>query len=208
MEAFVKWYNRVTNDFDWSETNGVNTVSGMRSFRIHPGKELSELRLSFYGDPAGAADYSGTAPGTGAGVGNRFLGRGRGSGDCDPARFLALNGFLLFLVLVFYSGNQLWVKPLTAHWFVHGYVNDILAGIWLPALINALASVFRVHRALVTDPAKIVLIAVMAGLFWELAAPQFVAGSTQDPFDILAYVTGAVLYIAAVRLVQRGVRGS
>ncbi|WP_155522691.1 hypothetical protein [Salisediminibacterium selenitireducens] len=136
------------------------------------------------------------------------MGRGRGSGDCDPARFLALNGFLLFLVLVFYSGNQLWVKPMTAHWFVHGYVNDILAGIWLPALINALASLFRIQRALVTDPEKIVLIAVMAGLFWELAAPQFVTGSTQDPFDILAYVTGALLYITVVRLVQKGVRGS
>ena len=204
VEAIAKWYNQVSNVADWGERNGVNTVSGMRSFRIHPSKELSELRLSFYGNPAGAADYSGTAPGTGAGIRDWILGRGRGSDHRNYPRILALNGLLLIAVLVLYTFNQMWLKGETAHWFVHGYLNDILAGIWLPALINALASVLRVRLALVKDPATIVLIVVTAGLFWELAAPLFVIGSTQDPMDILAYVTGAILYIGIVRLVQKG----
>ncbi|AOM84002.1 hypothetical protein [Salisediminibacterium beveridgei] len=106
------------------------------------------------------------------------------------------------MVVLFYLINQTVIKAWTDHWFIHWYVNDLLAGIWLPALTMALAASFRVHQILMLSGAKILLVVLVAGLFWELIAPLYVTGSVRDPFDILAYVSGGLIYLLIMRRIR------
>ena len=73
----------------------------------------------------------------------------------------------------------------------HG--NDLLGGVAFLAYVNLLISLvkpeFRLKRL-----ASMLAFIFLCGLFWEYAAPLFVANSVSDPLDLATYMIGAFVY--------------
>lgn len=78
-----------------------------------------------------------------------------------------------------------------------GYFNDFLGGLAFMAYTNLLISLVQ-PRYRIRNPLIGIAYIFCCGLFWEYAAPLFVSDSVSDPWDVLAYCLGAVLYWAIV----------
>lgn len=110
---------------------------------------------------------------------------------------LALKPWLLALPL---DGGAAFFRALMV-----GHFNDLLAGVAFLAYVNALLDAVKPEvrfRSLASD----VVFIFFCGLFWECAAPLFVQGSVGDPWDLLAYVAGGVVYWAFEKLRTRFAR--
>lgn len=75
--------------------------------------------------------------------------------------------------------------------FFSGYFLDILAPIALMGISNAVFCFFN-FRVVRIGPT--ICICVIAGLTWELVAPQLIPWSVSDPVDMLSYLLGGLLY--------------
>lgn len=114
--------------------------------------------------------------------------------------FVVFDAALLALGAVLYEANNALVKPLRlpglAGAFFGGHFNDVVAGFAFLAYTNILFDVVRPSRRL-TRPWVVALYALLCGLFWEVVAPALFRPSVSDPWDLLCYVVGALLYLAA-----------
>ena len=72
-----------------------------------------------------------------------------------------------------------------AHWFMQCYFNDILAGITLNAMMS-LTPKYNTRWGL--------CLTLVAGIFWEYIVPLFNSRSVSDPFDIITYLTGFIIF--------------
>lgn len=99
-----------------------------------------------------------------------------------------------------YAANNALVKPLRLPGllgvFFGGHFNDVVAGFAFLAYTNILFDLvkpsLRIKHFCITG-----LYALCCGLFWEVVAPALFKPSTSDPWDLLCYVVGALVYWAA-----------
>lgn len=78
------------------------------------------------------------------------------------------------------------------HWFMQCYFNDILAGIILNAMMFSKTK-YNTRWGL--------CLTLTAGIFWEYIVPIFNSKSISDPLDIIAYLTGFIIFI-----IERGIQ--
>ena len=89
-----------------------------------------------------------------------------------------------------YAANRIWVKQ-TNSFFLHCYFNDLIAGVAFPCYVNFLLTIKK--RRILKLSSLLVLI-IVAGLFWEFVAPLFVPYATTDVVDLVAYCSGTMIY--------------
>lgn len=75
--------------------------------------------------------------------------------------------------------------------FFHCYFNDVACGLLFPAYCNLL---LESRYACFDRLWKIELLLFCCGIFWEYAAPLFISYSISDPWDIIAYMSGGLIY--------------
>lgn len=127
-------------------------------------------------------------------------------------RALVIDAAVLGAALVLFCLNNQVIKEAAAGTpvgdFFKNYFNDVLGGIAFLAYTNIVIGLARPAVRL----RRLVPIAVylfLCGLFWEYAAPLFVAGSVSDPWDVACYVVGGVGYGAVLRVCRmRGAAAS
>jgi len=87
--------------------------------------------------------------------------------------------------------------------FLCNYANDVLGGFSFAAYTNVLFDAVKPEYRLRSLLAVLAYI-FLCGLFWEFAAPLFIAHSVSDWFDVAAYVAGGFVYwIANARAVEK-----
>lgn len=81
-------------------------------------------------------------------------------------------------------------------YFLCCYFNDIVGSVTFMSLTNIILLLlgFRGINKLLYIEALL----LGAGIFWEYAAPLFRSDTVSDPFDILAYLLGGMIYRLAV----------
>lgn len=118
-------------------------------------------------------------------------------------RALVIDAAVLGAALVLFCLNNQVIKEALAGTFAgdffKNYFNDVLGGIAFLAYTNIVVGLVRPTLRL-RRLASIAAYLFLCGLFWEYAAPLFVAGSVSDPWDIVCYVVGGVGYGAALRV--------
>lgn len=88
-----------------------------------------------------------------------------------------------------------------AGFFLRCYFNDIVGSITFMSLVN-IVLLFLGFRG-ITDLLRTEGLLLAAGLFWEYGAPLLRSDTVSDPFDILAYMLGGLLYLLIIRLSER-----
>ena len=84
--------------------------------------------------------------------------------------------------------------------FARNHLNDVLAGVFLPAYANLVASCSRARKLLVVDTLPRILMLLLAcSIVWEVLAPLVLPFSVGDALDVVAYLSGGVVYWAARR---------
>ena len=109
------------------------------------------------------------------------------------------NADLLLLVVVagFYLVNRLWLRSAADGWFgwfLSCYANDICAGAAALAWLDLLLSFGG--RPPLRSRSAAVLFLLLCGLVWEVLAPLWKSGAVFDPWDLAAYQTGGLLWLA------------
>lgn len=80
--------------------------------------------------------------------------------------------------------------------FLRCYFNDIVGSVTFMSLANIILMLlgFRgINKLLYIE-----VLLLGAGLFWEYGAPLIRSDTVSDPFDIIAYLLGGVIYWIAV----------
>lgn len=104
---------------------------------------------------------------------------------------------VLVVAFALFAGNDIVFKRafLTCEvgWFFKNYFNDCIGGAAFLSYSNtvlcAAGAIVRMERLAVIVP-----YITCCGFFWEYVAPHFVPASVSDPWDLLAYLAGAVAY--------------
>ena len=105
--------------------------------------------------------------------------------------------------LLLYIVNRLYLKGVMDWLFIQHYFNDVLAGMVIVAFVNILAVLGNQRRLLLIHIFRILLFTFFCGVFWEYVTPLYLSYSVADPFDVLAYMTGGMLYWAVIRIAIR-----
>ena len=113
-----------------------------------------------------------------------------------------LNSGIAAACIAIYASNEFGVKALFMSTFFHGHFNDMLAGVVLLAYANLLATLAHQPRLEFRSPVKALVLVLVAGLYWEEIAPLYTT-STADPWDLLAYVGGGLVYVLISVLFER-----
>ena len=113
--------------------------------------------------------------------------------------------FPLVTLIIFTAGIiYVWNRFFSAHsYFLQRcYLNDFLAGLTLyPLWYVACALLFRYREGrLFFRDTHILIGTLVAGIFWEYVAPFFRVDSVSDPFDIIAYLIGSIVFCVIRRL--------
>lgn len=82
------------------------------------------------------------------------------------------------------------------------YFNDFLGGLAFMCYTNLLIGLVKLEMRFKTLKATVIFM-LICGIFWEYVAPLFVENSVSDPLDIVAYVSGAVVYWVFLLLIAR-----
>ena len=107
---------------------------------------------------------------------------------------------LLGISLLIYTVNKLWLKRMVSHWFIQCYLNDVMAGICFSAICQLLMCFW--FKRQIRDEENILLL-YLAGIYWELIAPRYLAGATADLFDLPAYLLGGIIMIVSRKLLGK-----
>lgn len=122
-------------------------------------------------------------------------------------RNLIFDAAVLFACFLLFEGNNLVLKPLSLSfaqsdvvgYLVQCHLNDCIGGVAFLAYVNLLLDLVKPDvRFRKLAPSLIFIFC--CGLFWEVAAPAFVPGSTGDVLDMVAYMVGAAAYVALNRV--------
>lgn len=108
--------------------------------------------------------------------------------------FILLNVIVIIVGLCLYVTNQRLVKPNICCFITDGYFNDALGMSILIAYSNSLITLCCQRSLLICGFCRIIIFTILVGLFWEYLTPLYRADSASDPFDILAYLIGAIVY--------------
>ena len=85
------------------------------------------------------------------------------------------------------------------NWFIHGYLNDILAGILILAYANLIIGLTPLFDRVIVSPSQIAIFITAAGCYWEFITPLY-RQHTADAYNLVAYGFGAALYYAIIRV--------
>ena len=105
--------------------------------------------------------------------------------------------------LLLYIVNRIYLKGVLNWVFVQHYFNDVLAGMVIVAFVNILAVLGNQRRLLLIRFFRILLFTSVCGLFWEYITPLYLSYSVADPLDVLAYMSGGVLYWGIIRITTK-----
>ena len=127
------------------------------------------------------------------------FGHSRRYNPCRSGVELFLNlGIMLSCVLV-YLVNQNLLKSITSNFVVAGHLNDFLAMIILLSYSNILILCCGKKMSVLCTRLRVMPFALAVGLFWEYVTPLY-KSSTSDPYDLLAYLLGAEIYLLLLRV--------
>ena len=119
----------------------------------------------------------------------------------DKSFIRKLSAYTLVIALLFYSLNRC-LKPLygnsLAEIILKNHFNDFLGGIVFLSYVNIMISFSK--YALATEIPSVLFYASLCSFAWEFIAPQISEKSTGDWLDVLAYFSGAFLYLIVVKL--------
>lgn len=104
------------------------------------------------------------------------------------------NIFLIIITVSFYLINQVFkynYSNVYVNWFMTCYFNDIVGSIAFIAYCNILLE-YRLYNHLKLN--QIIALLFLCGLFWEYIAPLFISYSISDPLDVVAYISGGLIY--------------
>lgn len=104
--------------------------------------------------------------------------------------------------VILYLINTFALKPLFHSPFLNNYFNDILGGLLFIAYLNLLFGWFRVREQYLRKYHVIVIILLAAGTGWEYLTPLY-KESTSDPWDLLAYQAGGLIYFIANKIAEK-----
>lgn len=118
---------------------------------------------------------------------------------------LVKRDLLIFIFcFILYGLNEYIFKGLDVqlHWFFIGHYNDVLASIILLSYSSLLIVIFAKRE--IKNFLLCSFLILLVGLFWEYVTPYY-KKSTPDPFDIVAYYIGFLIYWFFVKLTRRKV---
>lgn len=133
------------------------------------------------------------------------MGHGRSSISCSDNLcsdwlIVRRKNFILILVtIVLYIINQCIKNKIPIEgirWFMTCYFNDTIGGITFMAYCGL---VFEHYHRRMTKLWQIILLMASCGFFWEYITPLFRTNTISDPWDILAYVCGGIIYWLIMR---------
>lgn len=105
-------------------------------------------------------------------------------------------------VILLYSFNNIYLKVVTVgivNYFFVCYFNDLICPVLFLSYINILTmSVNKEVRKLWV----ILVICILSGLFWELKFPMLKHEAVSDPYDILFYIFGGLIYCIIVKVIE------
>jgi len=105
------------------------------------------------------------------------------------------NSYLYFWVIAFviYIFNNLIIKNITTIVFFHCYFNDLLASIVFLSFLDFILYFIPYRTPIITFWQTMIII-LFAGLFWEYISPFYRVNSVSDPYDLIMYFIGALIY--------------
>ncbi|MNI12726.1 hypothetical protein D3C73_659200 [compost metagenome] len=108
-------------------------------------------------------------------------------------RFAIKDMIILGLCMALYVLNEIWFKAATTSlkWFFTGYYNDLLASPLLISYSNILLIIFL--KKPYFNFIGLSIFILLAGVYWEYVTPLYKT-STPDPYDILMYYLGFIVY--------------
>lgn len=83
-------------------------------------------------------------------------------------------------------------------WFLACYANDVFAGMAICAWLDLLLSLGRLPP--VASWKATVPFLLLCALVWEVLAPQWKPEAVGDPWDLLAYQAGGLVWLAVRRV--------
>lgn len=117
--------------------------------------------------------------------------------------FFLLNLCVFSATVLLYLLNEFGLKAWTEHAFVQGHMNDLLAmGLLLP-YSNVLLGLYTGRDLRLVRFGPIVSFALLVGLFWEYVTPFYYEKSVGDPWDVVFYVAGSLVYYGLLRIGNR-----
>ena len=106
----------------------------------------------------------------------------------DAGACAGAGSFYLLNRLLLSSVSQGW-----ARWFLTCYANDVFAGLAVTAWLDLLLGWGRLGA--VRSWRQSVPFLLRCALVWEVLAPLWKPGATADPWDLLAYQAGGLVYL-------------
>lgn len=107
---------------------------------------------------------------------------------------IKLDAAMLAATAALYAGNRMFFSGISGApgQFCRFYGNDILAGIFILALLNIL--LFFSRYPPVRNLLFFIPFLLFCGFVWEFLAPLWKPGAVTDFWDLLAYQAGGVFY--------------
>lgn len=102
--------------------------------------------------------------------------------------------FLVVATASLYLLNNLVFKKISSgvvHYFLVAYFNDLICPIGFLAYVNTMLAFINQK---LEKFYQILLFCFACGVVWEFIAPLLKASSVTDPYDLLCYCIGGVLY--------------
>ncbi len=99
-----------------------------------------------------------------------------------------------FGVSLLYLLNKFFMRDLLNWSFGNNYLNDVLAGILIVGIVNALSIIGNQSRLLLIRLPRILFFLFFCGMFWEYITPLYIFYSISDPYDVAAYMFGGFCY--------------
>lgn len=114
------------------------------------------------------------------------------------------NLILISITLVLYLINQclkteIPIEPIRL--FMSCYFNDMIGGITFCAYCSLMLSLCNKS---INKLFQILLLMFFCGIFWEYVTPLFRLNTVSDPFDILAYILGGIIYWSLLKYCTKG----
>jgi hypothetical protein len=111
--------------------------------------------------------------------------------------FRYLRDPLFLFCLLLYFVNRWWLKPMSSHWFLHKYLNDLICiPFWIPIMLFAMRRLgLRKHDNIPLSYEVLIPLIVWSAAF-ELILPRvepFAEFAVSDPADIFFYTLGACI---------------
>ncbi|GGM41924.1 hypothetical protein GCM10011351_30020 [Paraliobacillus quinghaiensis] len=105
---------------------------------------------------------------------------------------------IAIVTLSLYTFNKLYLSNHVFIRLINYYFNDILGGVLIVSYTNMVSILLHQYKLVLLKVPNIILFTLAVGLFWEYVTPLYYTKSITDLYDVLAYITGGLIYWVAV----------